>query len=79
MSVGADKLIRMAEQISANVSIDDDNEQVGKRLAQHMQRFWDPRMRAEFLSHARAAPGALSPPLRAAAQCLQETGESAAT
>ena len=79
MSVGADKLIRMAEQISANISVDDDSEQVGERLAQHMQRFWDPRMRAAFLSHARNAPRDLSPPLRAAARCLQETGESAAT
>ena len=79
MSVGADKLVRMAEQISANISIDDDSEQVGRQLAQHMQRFWDPRMRAEFLSHAQAGPAGLSPPLRAAAECLQEIEKTAAT
>ena len=79
MSVQADKLVRMAEQISANVAVADDSERVGERLAQHMQRFWDPRMRAEFLSHARAEPGALSAPLRAAARCLQESEKSAAT
>ena len=79
MSVGADKLIRMAEQISANISVDDDSERIGAQLAQHMQRFWDPRMRAEFMSHAQADSQALSPPLRAAAKRLREIEEAAAT
>ncbi len=72
MSVSIDKLVRMAEQISANISIDEDTQRRGEKLALHMQKFWDPRMRQNFLEYARSEPGAsaLSPALAAAAEHL---------
>ena len=73
MSVSIDKLIRMAEQISANISIDEDSQRKGEKLAVHMKKFWDPRMRQSFLEYARSEQGAnaLSPALAAAAGQLQ--------
>ena len=79
MSVSIDKLIRMAEQISANISIDEDSQRKGQKLALHMQKFWDPRMRQNFLEYARSesGAGALSPALAAAAEHL--SAETAGT
>ena len=73
MSVSMEKLIRMAEQISANISIDEDSQRKGEKLALHMKKFWDPRMRQNFLEYARSDQGAgtLSPALAAAAEHLQ--------
>ena len=73
MSVSIDKLIRMAEQISANISIDEDSRHKGEKLAMHMKKFWDPRIRQSFLEYARSEQGAsaLSPVLAAAAEHLQ--------
>lgn len=70
MTVAAEKLIRMAEQIAANVSISDDEDEVATRLAEHLQKFWDPHMRTEILKHAEAHPATLSPVLAAALQLL---------
>ena len=73
MTVSIDKLIRMAEQISANISIDEDSQRKGEKLALHMKKFWDPRMRQNFLEYASSerGAGALSPPLAAAAEHLR--------
>ncbi|MEO1244295.1 MAG: formate dehydrogenase subunit delta [Pseudomonadota bacterium] len=78
MSVGIDKLLCMAEQIAANVSIDKDSQRTGEKLARHMQRFWDPRMRQDFLEYASSEPGTgeLSPALAAAAERLQADAAS---
>ena len=65
MTVNADKLVRMAEQIGANVSVSPDPEVVADKLADHLQRFWDPRMR-EALCRAAADGVALSPAVTAA-------------
>lgn len=66
MTVGADKLIRMAEQIAANISISDDDDVVAERVAEHLQKFWDPHMRAAILEYAEAHPASIKPQLRRA-------------
>jgi formate dehydrogenase subunit delta len=38
----------------------------------HLRRFWDPRMRAEILAHARAGGEGLAPEVRAAVDRLAE-------
>ena len=51
MTVSAQKLVRMAEQIAANVTVSDDPAVVAERTADHLNRFWDLRMRDEFLAY----------------------------
>ena len=73
MTVDADKLVRMAEQIAANVSVSDDPGIVAAKLADHLGRFWDPRMRSE-LCRVAAAGRSLSPAVAGAVARLRESG-----
>ncbi len=50
MTVPNEKLVKMAEQIAANVTLSREPETVASAMADHIQRFWDPRMRESFLS-----------------------------
>lgn len=61
MTVGVDKLLRMAEQIAANISISEDAEDVAQQVTGHLQKFWDPRMRARFVAEAPAHVDHMSP------------------
>ncbi|MDJ0656091.1 MAG: formate dehydrogenase subunit delta [Xanthomonadales bacterium] len=72
MTVSVDKLIRMAEQIGANVSISTDPDIVAERLADHLRRFWDPRMREE-LCRAADQGVVLSPAVTAAVAMLKSS------
>lgn len=45
MSVKLEKLLAMAEQISDNMRFTEDAQQVAEKIADHLNRFWDPRMR----------------------------------
>mgnify|MGYP003673316165 CR=1 FL=1 len=71
MTVSDEKLIRMAEQISANLNYSDGNEVVAARVAEHINRFWDPRMRSALRDYAMNQDGGLSPTVRLAAAQLQ--------
>jgi formate dehydrogenase subunit delta len=66
MSVNIDKLVRMAEQITANLSYTDDEAVVSAKVADHLNRFWDPRMKDSLRSYAEGHGENLSPMLRAA-------------
>ena len=68
MTVNVEKLARMAEQIATNVTISDDTDEIAQRLADHLRRFWDPRMRAALVASADDLD--LSKPVRAAARLL---------
>jgi formate dehydrogenase subunit delta len=46
-----DKLVRMANQIAINFAYLPDSEQAALRVADHLQRFWDPTMRTEIIAH----------------------------
>jgi formate dehydrogenase subunit delta len=52
MTVDADKLLKMADQIIANMSYTDDKAVVAAQVADHLNRFWDPRMRIALREHA---------------------------
>lgn len=71
MTVGAEKLIRMAEQIAANISINSDTDVVACELATHLQRFWDPRMLSAFVDSADTEGISLSPVVAAAIEKLR--------
>lgn len=64
MTVKFEKLLRMAEQIAANISISDDPQVVADQVAGHLQRFWDPRMRAQFMDKGPEHAADMSPVLK---------------
>lgn len=69
MTVAINKLVRMAEQITANMAFTDDENVVAAKVADHLNRFWDPRMKAAIVSAA-AEGCELSPVLRLAVEQL---------
>lgn len=56
----ADKLVRMANQIGAFFNSKPHDEGV-TGVADHINKFWDPRMRRQFLAIAEAGGQGLSP------------------
>ena len=74
MTVAAAKLVRMAEQITANLAYTDDLSIVSARVADHLNRFWDPRMRQALIEHCNQEVDALSPALRMALPQLRDAG-----
>lgn len=47
------KLVRMANQIARNFEIHGETEAVGE-TAEHIRKFWDPRMRDQIQAHVEA-------------------------
>lgn len=70
MTVKADKLIRMGEQIAANMAYTDDQAVVAAKISDHLSRFWDPRMLQTIKEHAVSEPESLSPVLLIAVSSL---------
>ncbi len=52
MTVNVKKLVKMAEEITANMSYTDDPEVVADKVADHLNRFWDPRMKQAIADYA---------------------------
>jgi formate dehydrogenase subunit delta len=68
-------LIKMANQIGAFFEAMPDHEQAVKDIAAHIQRSWDPRMRAALLRHIGDQGGAeLSPMVQEAFQLVKQAG-----
>ena len=66
MTVDAQKLLRMAEQITDNMNYTADSAVVANKVADHLRRFWDPRMQTALREFASEHPDELSPLLRLA-------------
>lgn len=49
-----ESLVRMANQIGAFFEAMPDREEALDGIAQHLKKFWDPRMRRELLAHLQA-------------------------
>jgi formate dehydrogenase subunit delta len=64
-----DKLVYMANQI-AKFFESQGQEQAVAGTADHIQKFWDPRMRAEIFAHLQAGGAGLDPVVRAALESL---------
>lgn len=60
------RLRYMADQIARNLAVDDDETAIAA-TAEHIRRYWDPRMKAAILADDRAA---LSPLAAAAIERL---------
>ncbi len=52
MTVQASKLVRMAQQIADNNNFTPDVDVVAEKVAQHIQKYWDPRMRQQIIDYA---------------------------
>lgn len=70
--MNAGKLVAMANQIGDFFDAQPDRRQAAEGVANHLRRFWEPRMRAELLAHAAAAGEAeLAPLVREAVAILR--------
>jgi formate dehydrogenase subunit delta len=56
-----DSLVRMANQIGSFFEAMPDRAQALDDTAQHLRKFWEPRMRRQLLAHAEAGGAGLSP------------------
>ena len=61
----ADKLVMMANQIGKFFVPQRDGDPVAA-IADHLQKFWDPRMRAAIVAHVAAGGAGLDAPVREA-------------
>jgi len=67
-----DKLIYMANQIGKFFA-SQGPEQAVAGTADHIKKFWDPRMRATIFAHLAEGGGGLDPLVREAFECLAAT------
>jgi len=67
-----EKLVTMANQIGAFFSSQKGDVAV-QGIADHLKKFWDPRMRAALLAHLEAGGEGLNPQVRRAAEQLSRT------
>ncbi|WEK48930.1 MAG: formate dehydrogenase subunit delta [Candidatus Kaistia colombiensis] len=68
----SDKLVHMANQIGKFFA-SQGAETAPVAIAEHLRKFWDPRMRAGILSHLEAGGAGLDPLVRQAVERLRET------
>jgi formate dehydrogenase subunit delta len=66
-----DKLIYMANQIGKFFA-SQGTEKAAVGTADHIKKFWDPRMRAQIIAHLKAGGAGLDPAVRAAIGSLAE-------
>lgn len=66
-----DKLIYMANQIGKFFA-SQGREQAAAGTADHIRKFWDPRMRSAIVAHLRAGGAGLDPVTRLAVERLPE-------
>jgi formate dehydrogenase subunit delta len=62
----------MANDIAAFFAADPDKSQAARNIANHVTRFWDPRMRREIVAHYRDGGAGLSEAARSAMALLAE-------
>jgi len=67
-----DRLVAMANDIAAFFGGESDRDTAVAGVAQHLRRFWDPRMRSQIVSHYQRGGGGLSPLAAAAVARLAE-------
>ena len=70
MSASADKLVMMANQIGRFFTPQRDADSVGA-IADHLEKFWDPRMRAAIVEHLAKGGAGLDAPVREAVRRLK--------
>jgi formate dehydrogenase subunit delta len=64
-----EKLVYMANQIGKFFAAQD-KAKAPALIADHLHKFWDPRMRASIIAHVSKGGAGLDPPVRAAVEDL---------
>jgi formate dehydrogenase subunit delta len=73
--MNVDRLVTMANDIAAFFAAEPDTAVAAAGVANHLTRFWDPRMRRQIVEHYRAGGGGLSEVAAAGvAQLLKGSG-----
>jgi len=68
--MSADKLVMMANQIGTFFATAEKDDPAAA-IADHIEKFWDPRMRAGILAHLAAGGEGLTPAVREAVSRLK--------
>jgi formate dehydrogenase subunit delta len=58
--MNVDHMVKMANEIGAFFAAESPPGQASKDVANHLKRFWDPRMRREIVAHYRLGGAGLS-------------------
>ncbi len=67
-----ERLVSMANDIGAFFKAEPDSAEAAKGVAGHIQRFWDPRMRRQIITHFKSGGAGLDEPARSAIALLVE-------
>ena len=65
-----ERLVSMANDIGAFFNAEPDKAEAAKAVANHLKRFWDPRMRREIIAHYREGGRGLDDVVRTAVGLL---------
>jgi len=65
------RLVSMANEIGAFFLAEAGEDAAPQEIAAHLAKFWDPRMRAQIIEHAKAGGAGLSGAARTAALLLE--------
>ena len=69
----AERLVTMANDIGTFFDAESDKAEAACNVANHLKKFWDPRMRREILAHYREGGAGLNPLARSAIALLAES------
>ena len=72
----AERLVAMANDIGHFFDVEADKNEAAKSVANHLKRYWDPRMRREIIAHYREKGGAGLDPVPRSAVALLATAQS---
>jgi formate dehydrogenase subunit delta len=70
--MNTENLVKMANDIGNFFNAEPDREAAVHSVADHLKKFWDPRMRRAILSHYREGGVGMSEVVRAAVELLDE-------
>jgi len=68
----AERLVAMANDIGAFWAVEPDQTEAARNVANHLKRFWDPRMRRQIVAHYREGGAGLDALARSAVALLAE-------
>jgi formate dehydrogenase subunit delta len=73
LRMSPDRLVHMANQIGTFFKSQGEAT-VAANTADHIKKFWDPRMRSAILAHLEAGGAGLNPDVRDAVEALKKAG-----
>ena len=73
-----ERLIEMANDIGTFFRALPDRNQAAEGIAEHLRKFWDPRMRRQLTDYVTAGGKGLDPPVEAAVRSLAQQSKTTA-